>query len=80
MLKRRGKHGIGQAYVANDAIGRKAHATRRRNHAAAPIAKHVAVGRDLDRWAGGQSGTMTSDARVRCVPNTMIIGVACGKS
>ena len=27
-----------------------------------------------------KSGTMTSDARVKCVPNTMIIGVGCGNS
>jgi hypothetical protein len=77
MLKGRGKHRIGQAAVANDAIGSKAHAISRRNHAAAPIAKHIAVGRDLDRWAGD---TMTSGARVKCVPSTMIIGVGCGKS
>jgi hypothetical protein len=27
-----------------------------------------------------KSGTMTSDARVKCAPKTMIIGVGCGKS
>ena len=27
-----------------------------------------------------KSGTMMSDARVKCVPNTMIMGVGCGKS
>jgi hypothetical protein len=81
MLRRRGKHRIGQAAVANDTIGSKAYATSRRNHAGAPISKHVAVGRDLDLRAGGQEVRHDDIRRARdCVPNTMIIGVGRGKS
>src|SRR6266700_1082279 len=54
MLKGRGKDRVRQTGVANDAIGGKAHLTGRRHDAAAPVAEHVAIGRDRHRRVGGQ--------------------------
>jgi hypothetical protein len=54
MLDRGSKHRIGQAAVAHHAIAGKADAAGGRDHAAAPIAEHVAIGCDLDGRVGGQ--------------------------
>jgi hypothetical protein len=56
------------------------HRTGRRNDTAAPVAEPVAIGRDRDRRAGGQVVGDDEEARVKCVPNTMIMGVGCGNS
>jgi hypothetical protein len=54
MLNCGSKHRIGQAAVAHDAVAGKAHAAGGRDHAAAPIAEHVAIGRDFDDRVGGE--------------------------
>jgi hypothetical protein len=54
VLNRRSKLRVGQSAVANDTIGGKAHAAGRRDDAAAPIAKQVTIGSDLDDRVGDQ--------------------------
>ena len=54
VLSGRSKHRIGQAAVAHHAVAGKADAAGGRDHAAAPIAEHVAIGRDLDDRVGGE--------------------------
>jgi hypothetical protein len=67
--------------VTHHAIGGQAHRTGRRKGTAAPVAEPVAVWCDWYRRPGGQMmGTIMSDARVKCMPNTMIMGVGWANS
>ena len=54
VLNGRRESGIRQAAVTNHAVGGEAHPPLRRDHAAAPVAEHVAIGCDLDRRHGGE--------------------------
>ena len=54
---------FGQARVFDDRVGRQAQLSGRRQNPAAPVAKQVAIGRDLDGWIGRQKCQARSDAR-----------------
>src|SRR4029078_4044272 len=65
MLNCRTDYRIGLPGVANHAVGGQAHAPRRRDHAAAPITEHIAIGGDIDRRRRGQEIRLDEDWRTR---------------
>src|SRR5437660_10274172 len=54
MLSSRRESRIRLTAVAHDAVGGQTHPAGGCDNAAAPVAEHIAIGRNLDRRAGGE--------------------------